>query len=177
MHPLTVDLFSSSGAVAVVAVAEAGLRCLEAVPVPVRVAVGGQRVALLLVQVPEELPQVLDVGAGLELEATTVGQVLGELLRAARAEGVDGRGLLLLHDHFVLPRRVAGLEALPRQAPLEEVHQHVPHGLEVVAPRLFDAQVVVDGRVPRRAREGLADSVRASVWGLRYRFESPKSMQ
>jgi hypothetical protein len=106
---------------------------------------------LLGVQVAEELAEVLDVGGSFELEAAAVRQILGKLLGAARAQGVDGRGLLLFHDHFVLAGRVPGFQPLPGQAPFQEVNQHVANGFQIVPAGLFDAQVVVDGRVTRGA--------------------------
>ena len=51
--------------------------------------------------------------------------LLGERWRAAGAEGRDRRALFLLHDHLVLARRIARLETLPRQTPLEKVHEYL----------------------------------------------------
>ena len=65
---------------------------------------------------------------------------------------LDGRGHLLLADLLVLLLLGGGLEALPRQAAPQEVHQHVAQRLDVVPPALLDAQVRVDARIPRRAR-------------------------
>ena len=51
------------------------------------------------------------------------------------------------------------LQALPRQRPAVEVHEHVAEGLHVVAARLLDAQVGVDAGVARRTRQVLVFSV------------------
>jgi hypothetical protein len=46
-----------------------------------------------------------------------------------------------------------GLETLPRKATADKVHKHIPETLEVIAPTLFNANVSVDARIPRRPRE------------------------
>jgi hypothetical protein len=71
------------------------------------------------------------------------------------AEEVDRRRHLLLHDLLLLLLLRDRAEALPGERAAEEVHEDVAEGLEVVAARLLDAEVVVDGRVARRAREVL----------------------
>jgi len=48
---------------------------------------------------------------------------------------------------------------LPGQRAAQEVHEHVAERLDVVAPRLLDAQVRVDGRVARGARQVLVLAV------------------
>ena len=63
---------------------------------------------------------------------------------------------LLLHDQLVLLLPRVRHDALPRQLPAEEVDQHVAQRLQVVAPTLLDAHVVVDRGVARCACETLA---------------------
>ncbi len=112
-----------------------------------------------MVQVAEELAQIGDVGLGVELEGARVGQELGKLTGAALAQLCDGHLLLLFQNEAILLLGVLGLEALPGQRALEEVDQHVADGLQVVAATLLDAQMVVDGRITRRARQRTAISV------------------
>ena len=91
------------------------------------------------------------------------------LLREVR-EGGGGEGSgahLLLGDHVVLLLLGRRLEALPRQAASQEVHQHVAQRLEIVPPALLDAKVRVDGSVPSRAREILVLAVRDVLVRLR----------
>ena len=52
-----------------------------------------------------------------------------------------------------LPLPPPTFEPLPRQAPPQEVHEHVPQRLDVVPARLLDAEVGVDRRVARGARQ------------------------
>lgn len=128
---------------------------IDAVPVPVQggVVVG---VALRPEEVAEHAAEVGDVGLGLELEGAAVGEVLGELGRAALAKGRNGDGLLLLHNELVLLGGRLGLEALPREAALEEVDEDVADGLEVVTAGLLDAKMVVDGGITGRTGQGAA---------------------
>lgn len=128
---------------------------IDAVPVPVQggVVVG---VALRPEEVAEHAAEVGDVGLGLELEGAAVGEVLGELGRAALAKGRNGDGLLLLHNELVLLGGRLGLEALPREAALEEVDEDVADGLEVVTAGLLDAKMVVDGGITGSTGQGAA---------------------
>ena len=128
---------------------------IDAVPVPVQggVVVG---VALRPEEVTEHASEVGDVGLGLELERAAVGEILGKLGGAALAEGGDGNGLLLLHNELVLLGGRLGLEALPREAALEEVDEDVADGLEVVTAGLLDAKMVVDGGVTGGTGQGAA---------------------
>jgi len=111
-------------------------------------------VSLTAEQVTEHASQVGNVWLCLELEGAAVGEVLGELGGTSLAEGGDGDGLLLLHDELVLFGGALRLESLPGQSSLEEVYEDVSDGLEVVSAGLFDAQVVVDGCVSGRSRQG-----------------------
>eukprot|EP00754_Rhynchopus_humris_P023692 Rhum_TRINITY_DN14846_c4_g1::Rhum_TRINITY_DN14846_c4_g1_i4::g.122834::m.122834 len=124
-------------------------------------------VALLDKEIPEELPQVLVVRLVLEPERPRVVQVRRELTREALAQRLHRGGHLLLADPVVLLLLRLRLQALPRQAATQEVHQHVAHSLEVVPPALLNADVRVDRRVPRRARQVLALLVRDVLVRLR----------
>jgi len=118
-----------------------------AVPVPVQTGVV-VRVSLASEQVAEHSAEVGNIGLGLELEGTAVGQVFGKLGGASLAECGDGDGLLLFHNQLVLLGGRLGLESLPGETSLEEVDQHVADGLEIIPSGLFDSQVVIDGGVP-----------------------------
>ena len=124
-------------------------------PVPIPIQTGIIiRIPLTPEQVAEHPPQIGNVRLGLELETATVCQVLGELGGTSLTQRRNGDGLFLLHDELVLFRRALGLEALPGQSPLEEVHEDVSDGLQVVAAGLLHPQVVVDGGITGRAGEG-----------------------
>jgi len=120
------------------------------VPVETRVVV---RVALASEQVTEHTSEVSNVGLGLELEGSAVGQVFGKLRRTSLAKSGDGDGLLLFHNELVLLGGRLGLESLPRQTSLEEVDQHVTDGFEIISAGLLDTQVIVDGSVTRSTGE------------------------
>lgn len=114
-----------------------------AVPVPIQT---GMVVCVTLAseQIAEHTPEVSNIGLGLELQRSAVGQVLGKLGRTSLAESGDGDGLLLFHNQLVLFGGRLGLESLPRKTSLEEVDQNVADGLEIVSARLLDTQVIVD---------------------------------
>lgn len=65
----------------------------------------------------------------------------------------------------------ADLEALPGQLAAVEVHEHVSERLHVVPTRLLDAEVRVDRRVTRRARQVLVFSTHTSR--LAFKTQSP----
>ena len=110
-------------------------------------------------EVLEQLGEVQVVRALVELEVLAVVEVLLELDGEALAQHLRGDAELLLEDAVVLLLLGGGLEALPWQRPLAEVHEDVPEGLQVVAAALLDAQVRVDGGVARGARQGLVLAV------------------
>ena len=122
-----------------------------------------ERVVVLVVERAEEnaeeLTQVHVVGRLLEAQSATVVEIHGELGGEALAQDLDGRAHLLLADLLVLLLLGGGLEALPGQRAAIEVHAHVAERLHVVASALLDAQVGVDGRVARRARQILVLAV------------------
>ena len=85
----------------------------------------------------------------------------------AVAELLDGCVDLALLDASVLVVLVPGSESLPWQLALEQIQQHVPRALQVVAARLLNAEVRVGGGVSRGARETLLVSVGDVLVGVR----------
>jgi len=83
-----------------------------AVPIPIQTRVV-VRVALASEQIAEHATEVGNVGLGLELERSAVGQVFGKLGRTSLAKSGDGDGLLLFHNELVLLGGRLGLESLP----------------------------------------------------------------
>ena len=133
-----------------------------AVPVPLLVLLL-HPVVLAILDLPrqlerlgEETPQVVIVGLVLEAEAAHVAEVLVELHGEARAEVLDVGRLLLLADLLVLLLVGRRLEALPRQAAAQKVHEDVAQSLEIVSPRLLPPEMGVDAHVPGGSRERLA---------------------
>lgn len=116
--------------------------------------------AALLHEVEEHAAVLLVVGLVEEVERAHVLEVLGELVRVALAEHLDGRVALRVAYLLVALLERVGLEALPRQRAAQEVHEHVPERLQVVAPTLLLTQVRVDAHVTRRARQRLVLAVR-----------------
>ena len=104
-------------------------------------------------QITEHPPQVCNIRLRIKLQAAAICKVLCELGGASLAQRWNGNGLLLLHDELVLRRGALGLQSLPGQSTLEEVHQDVPDGFEVITAGLLHSQVVVDGGVTGRAGE------------------------
>mmetsp|Transcript_66791 Transcript_66791/g.173749 ORF Transcript_66791/g.173749 Transcript_66791/m.173749 type:complete len:208 (-) Transcript_66791:54-677(-) len=123
-------------------------------------------IALAEEQVFEKAAQVGVVGAVLEAQAAAVVEVRHELGGKVFAQDLDRCRHLLLHDLLVLLLLGVGLKALPWQAAAVEVHQHVPHRLQVVTPALLDAEVRVHARVPGSACQVLALAVRDMLLGL-----------
>mmetsp|Transcript_24934 Transcript_24934/g.73988 ORF Transcript_24934/g.73988 Transcript_24934/m.73988 type:complete len:422 (-) Transcript_24934:15-1280(-) len=141
---------------------------------PVEVVVVG--VALAEEEVLEHLAQVRVVGLVGELERAAVVEIRAKLARVAAAEDLDGRRHLLLGNHVVLLLLGRSLEPLPGQRAAQEVHEHVAERLEVVPPALLDAEMRVDGRVPRRAGQVLVLAVRDVLvrLGVAVLFREPK---
>jgi len=80
----------------------------------------------------EELAEVVVIGLVLEAKVADVGKVLVELFRVAVTEILDGSGLLLLSNLFVLLLVRGSLQALPGETSTEEVHEHMAQGFEVI---------------------------------------------
>ena len=65
-------------------------------------------------------------------------------------------GDFALHDLAIFLLLRLSFHSLPRQfAVSQEVDEDVSEGLQVVATALLDAQMITDGRVPRRSDEPL----------------------
>lgn len=123
-------------------------------------------VAGVLQRLGEELAEVVVVGRVFEAEVSHVGEVFAKLLGETLAEVLDGRGLLLLANLFVLLLIGGSFEALPGQAAAEEVHEDVAQGLEVVSARLLAAEMGVDAHITGGSGERLALAVGNVLLGL-----------
>lgn len=109
----------------------------------------------LLHEMLKQLPEVGNSGLVLELEASSVVEVLDELAGEAFSESVDGGVLLLVLDLLVLLLLVPAGEALPGEFPSQKVHEHVAESLQVVSPRLLVAEVSVEAGVSSSAGQVL----------------------
>jgi len=107
-------------------------------------------------QIAKHYPKVRNVRLGLKLQTAAIRKVFRELGGTSLAQCRNSNGLLLLHDELVLRRGALGLKSLPWQSALEEIHQDVPDGFEVITAGLLHTQVVVDGGIAGRAGEGPA---------------------
>mmetsp|Transcript_17046 Transcript_17046/g.26332 ORF Transcript_17046/g.26332 Transcript_17046/m.26332 type:complete len:339 (-) Transcript_17046:210-1226(-) len=130
-------------------------------------------VVLVVVVVPslvheilEDLAHVVIVGAFLKLEVAAVLQVLVEFLWKTAGQRLDCRGNLLVLDAVVLVVLGLALEALPREAALQEVDQNETNTFEVVSARLLDPQVGVDTCVASSTGERLVILVGDVLSGL-----------
>ena len=112
-------------------------------------------VAFFHEQVSERLNVALIVRFLLELEFPARVEELAKLLRETDSEVFDARNRLLDFDLLILLLLGFGREPLPGQATLDEVHEDEAYHLDVVSPRLLDAEVGVEARVASCAREGL----------------------
>mmetsp|Transcript_20117 Transcript_20117/g.64156 ORF Transcript_20117/g.64156 Transcript_20117/m.64156 type:complete len:309 (+) Transcript_20117:718-1644(+) len=120
---------------------------------PVVDAVSG--VSSARIEVAKQASDVVVVGLVLEAQTAGVLEEEGKLSRQPFAKNRHGHGHLLLHDLLVLFLPRVRHDALPGQPPANEIQQHVRDRLQVVAPTLLFAQVVVDARVARGAGEAL----------------------
>ena len=80
----------------------------------------------------------------------------GKLRGTSLAQGRNGNALLLFHNQLVFLGGGFGLESLTGLTALEKVHQYVSDQFEIIATRLFHSQMIIDGRVTRRSRQGSA---------------------
>ncbi len=120
----------------------------------------------VLESLSKELAEIVVVGGVFEAEVADVREVLAELLGEAFAEVLDGGGLLLLTNLFVLLLVGSSLETLPRQTATEEVHEDVAEGLEIISARLFTSQVRVDTHITGGTGERFA----LAVWDVLLRL-------
>mmetsp|Transcript_39474 Transcript_39474/g.118192 ORF Transcript_39474/g.118192 Transcript_39474/m.118192 type:complete len:278 (+) Transcript_39474:153-986(+) len=117
-------------------------------------------VALAEEEVLQQSPHVSIVRTVLEAQTATVVQIGDKLAGEVLAENLNRRGHLLLHDLLVLLLLGVCLQALPGQAPPVEVHQHITHGLQVIATALLNTQVGIDAGIPGGACQVLVLAVR-----------------
>jgi len=111
-------------------------------------------------QVPEELAQVAVVGTLVKMHLATKVQIVDKLAGEALAEHDNRGGQLLLRDPLVLLPLVGRLQALPGQGTQVEVHENIPQRFQVIATRLFNAQMCVNGGIAGGAREVLVFPIR-----------------
>ena len=118
-------------------------------------------------EVPEEFPQVRVIRLVIKPQCASVVQKDGELVGEATAEKVGGRGHLLLHNPIVLLLLGGGLETLPGERATEEVHENVSERFKIIAARLLNTQVSIDGGVASGTSQVLVLSVGDMKVGLR----------
>lgn len=92
----------------------------------------------------EEAQTVLVIGLLLELQAPAIDHVIVELLRHSCAEILKARLQLLVLNILVLFVFVAAGQALPREAALDEVEEHVADRLKVISSTLLLAFVSIE---------------------------------
>ena len=120
-------------------------------------------VHLYLIRLPgrnQQALEVLIIRLLLKLQSLGVIDKRGELIRKPFGQKLSRRGYLLLHDHLVLGLGVLGLHVLPGKDTSQQIHHHISDRLDVVSPRLLDAHVGVDARIPGRASELLSLLIR-----------------
>ncbi len=118
-------------------------------------------------EVQEHFAVLFVVGFLEEVEAAHGLQILGELFGVALTQHLDGRVTLGLADLLVPLLERVGLEALPGQRAAQEIHEHVPEGLEIIAATLLLAEMCVNAHVAGRARQTLVLAVGYVLVGLR----------
>merc|ERR1719221_742402 len=106
-------------------------------------------VALAEEQVLEKPAQVGVVWPVLEPQTPAVVEVCHELAREVLAQDLYRGRHLLLHDLLILLLLRVGFQALPGQAPANEVHENVADCLQIIAPALLDSKVCVDTGIAR----------------------------
>jgi hypothetical protein len=124
-------------------------------------------IALANEKITEKLAKVRVVGLVVETKGAGVIEEDSKFVGIASAEEIGGGGHFLLHDAIIFLLLSSSLEPLPRKGTAEEVHEHVSQGFEIIATSLFDAQMGVDGCVPRRSGQVLIFPVRDVKMGFR----------
>lgn len=127
-------------------------RRINPIPIPIQARIIIS-VSLTPKQIPKHTPQIGNIGLGLKLETAAISQILGELRGTPLAQSRNSNRLLLLHNQLILLGGGLGLESLPGQSPLEEVHKDIPDTFQIIAPRLLHAQMVVDRGVTGSSRQ------------------------
>jgi hypothetical protein len=82
------------------------------------------------------------------------------LTRESLGQILDGGGLLLLANFFVLLLVGSSLQPLPWKSSPQEVHKDMTQCLQIVPTRLLPPQMRVDAHVSSRSRQRLPFSVR-----------------
>ena len=118
-------------------------------------------------EIAEEFAKVRIVRLVVEAKSTGIVEENSELVWEAAAEEIGRSSHFFLHNTIVFLLLSSSFEPLPREGTAEEVHKHVGEGFKVVTAGLLNAQVGVDGRVPRRSGQVLVLPVRDVKMGLR----------
>lgn len=92
----------------------------------------------------EQLPKVVIVRSLEKVQSSHISEVGCQLLRIALAQHLNGRGSLGVAYFLVSLLQCVGLETLPWQVSSQEIHEHVPQGLEIIPPALLLAQMSID---------------------------------
>lgn len=108
-------------------------------------------VALALEQILEDSPQVVIVGRLEKVQPPHVSQVVRKLLRVTVAQHLDRRRPLRVTYLLVALLQCLGLQTLPWQRAAQEVHEHVPQRLQIIATRLLPPEMRVYRHVPGSA--------------------------
>ena len=103
----------------------------------------------------EHRDQLLVVGLFLEFQFPCVVQKVLEFFGVTFAKIFDACDRLLDFDLLVFLLFGLGWETLPWQRAANEVHQDYSYLLQVVSPRLLDAQVSIETGIPGCTCEGL----------------------
>lgn len=101
----------------------------------------------ILQRLSEELAEVIVIGGIFETKVSNVRQVLGKFFGEAFAKVFDCGSLLLLTNLLVLLLVSGSLEALPREAATQEIHEDVAKSLEIISSRLLTSQMSVNTHV------------------------------
>ena len=120
-------------------------------------------------QITEDLSEVGVVRLVVETEGTGVVEIDGELVRESSAENLSWSGHLLLHDTVVLLLLSSSLETLPWERATAEVEHDIAERLHVIAARLFNAQVSVDGGITGRSSQVLV----LTIWDVKMSLGVP----
>lgn len=120
----------------------------------------------VLERLREKFAEIIVVGLVLKTKVADVCEVLGKLFGESFTEILDGSGLLLLANLLILLLVSSSLEALPRQATTEEVHENVAQGLEIISSGLLAAKMGVDGHVTGSSRKRFPFAVGNVLLGL-----------
>jgi len=88
-------------------------------------------------EVSEKLAKVWVVGLVIEVECLGVVQENAKLIGEPTAEKISGSCHLLFHDMIILLLLCCGLQALPWECSMKEIHEDVSKGLEIILASLL----------------------------------------